>query len=115
MTISDSLQAALFNFPAALFLLAFWLGIFLSFPIALIGSIKRRVIPQIVAAILVAPLSLYLVGAPALESKGSFPVVAYLLAAVAARWINRWLGVALIVANVGFFWWLFSGLYGRES
>ena len=95
-----------------LLLLLFWPAVVLSVLVASFGLARRRLMPLLVAAVLVGPTSAYLALTPRFFVWGLFPVGVYLVAAVATRRNHIELGTALVVANTTFFVWLAVTIFG---
>ena len=86
--------------------LLFWPAVAVSVLVAGLGLWKRRVSLLVAAAILVSPASLYLAATPRFRYVGLLPIVAYLLAASAARRGRVGIGGMLVAATAVFFAWL---------
>jgi len=95
--------------------LFFWMSVPLSILVAFAGALLRKTTLLLVAAALILPASAYLALTPRFEVWGLFPVGAYLLAALAIRWLNglpgRTTSLSLIAGNA----WFFADLYAEIS
>ncbi|MDE2667673.1 MAG: hypothetical protein OXI69_16140 [Acidobacteriota bacterium] len=95
--------------------LFFWMSVPLSILVAFAGALLRKTTLLLVAAALILPASAYLALTPRFEVWGLFPVGAYLLAALAIRWLNglpgRTTSLSLIAGNA----WFFADLYSEIS
>ena len=87
--------------------LFFWPAVAASILVAFAGALLRKTTLLYVAAALVLPASAYLAATPRFEVWGLFPVGAYLLAALAIRWLDglpgRTISLSLIAGNAWFF------------
>ena len=95
--------------------LFFWPAVAASILVAFAGALLRKTTLLLVAAALVLPASAYLAATPRFEVWGLFPVGAYLLAAMAIRWLDglpgRTTTLSLIAGNAWYFWDLFAELF----
>ena len=94
--------------------LFFWPAVAASILVAFAGALLRKTTQLLVAAALVLPASAYLAATPRFEVWGLFPVGAYLLAAMAIRWLDglpvRTTSLSLIAGNAWFFADLSAGV-----
>ena len=83
-----------------------WPAVLIALALAVMGIVRNRPKWLIVAAIVVVPLSLYLVGTPRFRWIALVIPVLLVGASIAVRRSHNWLAWTLLVPFVGFFSWL---------